>query len=101
MWTYWCGKMKWWLVPAVVLTVSGCAPGPLPPVFPSLVGFGLGWLAVGLLVWIGFLVWKKHGSADPLKTDYLAEALNAVNRRLSALEEKIEELRKGQKEERK
>jgi len=101
MWTYWCEKMKWWLVPAVILNVSGCAPGPLPPLFPGLVGFGLGWLAVGLLVWIGFLMWKKYGSTDPLKTDYLTEALNAVNRRLSALEEKIEELRRGQKEERK
>jgi hypothetical protein len=91
--------MKWLPVPTAILLVSGCAPGPLPPIFPGLIGFGLGWLVVGLLVWIGFLLWKKHGSAESLKADYLTEALNAINKRLTILEDKIEAL--GQRKDRK
>ena len=94
--THGCTIMKWFALPAIGLPVCGCAPGPLPPIFPGLVGFGLGWLLVALLVWIGFLLWEKHGSPDSPKTDYLTEALNAVNQRLTILEDKIAQIEKGQ-----
>ncbi len=96
------GRKTGWL-PAltIILPVAGCAPGPPPPVFPGLLGFGLGWLAVGVLIWIGILLWKRQGPPEPCRTDYLTEALNAVNERLVILEEKIEQLGKKQRRKKK
>ncbi len=87
-------KINWLPVLAMTLVVSGCAPVPPPPVSPELFSLGFWWLIVGLLLWIGIIGWEKYGSSKPPKTDYLSEALNAINRRLTILEEQIELLKK-------
>ncbi len=79
---------------AVVLTAGGCAPGPPPPVFPALFGFGVSWLIVGLLAWIGVMLWKRRGPEPPRRTDYLTEAINGIHKRLNLLEDRIEQLEK-------
>ena len=81
-------------LPAAAVLIAGCAPGPPPPLFPGLFGIGLVWLLVGLAVWLGVALWKKRERPAAPKTDYLTEALNAVNKRLAVLEEKMEKLGK-------
>jgi outer membrane murein-binding lipoprotein Lpp len=93
---YLCKETKWFLVLIIALFVAGCAPGP-PPIPPGLFGAGFGWLMVGLLVWGAILLWKNLNSTKTTKTDHLADALNAINERLTALEEKMEQSEKDKK----
>ncbi len=87
-------KLGWAPLLAVVLAATGCAPGPPPPVFPALFGFGVGWLIVALLAWIGIMLWKRHGPEPSRRTDYLTEAINGIHKRLNLLEDRIEQLEK-------
>ena len=88
-------KAKWLPLPATIMFVYGCAPVP-PPVSPELFVLGFRWLSAGLLVGLGIWGWKKYCSTKPPKTDYLIEALNAINQRLVILEKQIEEIAKKQ-----
>ncbi len=87
-------KTRWIPLLAVVPVVGGCAPGPPPPVFPALFGLGAGWLIIGLLAWIGIMLWKRGGPQPPRRTDYLTEAINGIQKRLNLLEDRIEQLEK-------
>ncbi len=81
----------------LVALLSGCAPGPpLPPIFP-----GFDWLIMAfvIVVFSGVFGWRKFSSEKPVKTDYLAEALNAINQKLIELEKKIDILEKKQDQE--
>ncbi|MHB2154684.1 hypothetical protein ACX8XN_09840 [Calditrichota bacterium GD2] len=72
--------------------LTGCAPGPPPP--PPLPGFE--WLIFGLAIFLCFTVWKKYSPKETQKTNYLTDALNAINRKLEELEKKMDELEKKQ-----
>ena len=81
-------KTQWIYLSGIIPFLTGCTPGPpLPPIFP-----GFEWLIIGFVVWIGIVLWRKHASAEPLKTHYLTEVLNAINQRLKILEGRIGEL---------
>ncbi len=76
--------------------ITGCAPGPLPsPVFPGLIGMGLAWIFMGIIMAGGIFLWKKYNSSESSKANYLTEALNAINKRLKNLEEKMEQMEKN------
>ncbi len=79
----------------LIFLLTGCAPGPpLPP--PPLIFPGFGWLIIGLIIFLFIFLWKKYESDKPIKTDYLTEAINAINQQLKELEKKIDELAKKQ-----
>ena len=76
----------------IMAFVASCAPGPPPPpMFP-----GFEWLIIGLIVFVSIFLWKEISFKEPLKTNYLTEAINAINRQLKELEKKIDELGKKQ-----
>ncbi len=74
-----------------VFMLTGCAPGPpLPP--PPMIFPGFGWIIIGLIVFLSIVLWKKIPPNEPIKIDYLTEAINAINKQLKELEKKIDEL---------
>jgi len=86
-------KVAWLLlVLSMLMVITGCAPGPPPPLPPWLFGAGANWIAMMLLVWISLLLWKNLDMSRSHSQDHLTEALNAINDRLTVLEEKIERL---------
>ncbi len=98
MYRYLRNKAEWFPILIIVLLITGCAPGPPPPIPPGLFSAGIGWILVGLLVWGAILLWKNFNSNKVSKTDHLADALNAINDRLSALEKKINQSEKNNKQ---
>ncbi len=78
---------KWFWLSAVILLVTGCAPGPPPPpVFP-----GFEWIIVAVLVIAaGVLLWRKLDVSQPKKEDHFTEVLNDIHRRLRDIEEKLD-----------
>ncbi|MBW1981268.1 MAG: hypothetical protein JRJ12_08590 [Deltaproteobacteria bacterium] len=92
-------KTAKFLVPAIALLCDGCAlNGPPPPVFPGLFNSSFAWLVIGLLLMIGILAWKKLSYSRLPPIDYLTDAVNAINERLTILEQKIEQAEKRQDE---
>ena len=86
-------KVAWLLIVlSAVMLITGCAPGPPPPLPPWLFGAGTNWIAMILLVWISLLLWKNLNINRSHNQDHLTEALNAINDRLTVLEEKIQQL---------
>ncbi len=79
--------------------LAGCAPGPPPPPPPIFPGFE--WLIIAIVIFLGIVAWKKYSSTESLKTDYLTETLNAINKQLKQLEKKIEQLEENQTKEHK
>ncbi len=73
----------------LLLIASGCALGPLPPTPPGLFGAGISWIITGLLVWCAILLWKILNSYQKPGTDHLTDAINAINDRLTILEERM------------
>ncbi len=98
MYRYLRKKAEWFPILIIVLLITGCAPGPPPPIPPGLFSAGIGWILVGLLVWGAILLWKNFNSNKVTKTDYLIDALNAINDRLSALEKKINQSERNKKQ---
>ena len=86
---YLCKRIEGFPVLIIVLLITGCTPGPPPPIPPGLFSAGIGWIVAGLLVWGAILLWKNVNSDKITKTDHLTDALNAINDRLTALEEKM------------
>jgi len=79
----------------IIALLAGCTPGPPPPpIFP-----GFEWLIIGFIIFVSIFLWKKISSKEPVKTDYLTEAINAINKQLKELEKKIDELGKKQDQE--
>jgi len=80
----------------ILALLTGCAPGPPPPppIFP-----GFEWVIIALVIFLGVILWKKYSAKEPLKTDYITEALNAINQQLKELEIKIDALEKKQGQE--
>ncbi len=73
----------------LVLIISGCALGPAPPIPPGLLGGGMNWIVVGLLVWSVILLWRNLNSNKTTRTDHLIDAINNISDRLATLEKKI------------
>ncbi len=74
-----------------------CAPGPPPPIFPGFWEFIFAWLMIiGILAFVFFL-WKRCPRSPQNHEDYLTESLNAISKRLKALESKLEEMEQGRK----
>ena len=82
----------------ILLLITGCTPGPPPPIPPGLFSAGIGWIVVGLLIWGAILLWKNLNSTKTNKTDQLTDALNAINDRLTALEEKMNQPEKNKEQ---
>ena len=95
---YFCKVGEGFLVLIILLLITGCAPGLPPPIPPGLFSAGIGWIVVGLLIWGAILLWKNLNSTKTNKTDQLTDVLNAINERLTALEEKINQLEKNKKQ---
>lgn len=91
-------RTEWFPVLIIVLLIAGCTPGPPPPISPGLFSAGIGWIVVGLLVWGAILLWNNLNSTKTTKTDHLADALNAINDRLTTLEEKMNQPEKDKKQ---
>ncbi len=80
---------------SILVLLTSCAPGPpLPPIFP-----GFEWVIIALVIFLGVILWKRYLTQEPLKTNYITEALNAINQQLKELEKKIDELEKKQDQE--
>ncbi|OQX87632.1 hypothetical protein B6D60_03480 [candidate division KSB1 bacterium 4484_87] len=75
-----------------LLLFLSCAPGPPPPLFPAFLGSGLGWLLLGALIWIGFILLRNNRESEKPKDRYLVDTINAINHRLQILEERMEKL---------
>ncbi len=95
---YFCKVGEGFLVLIILLLITGCAPGLPPPIPPGLFSAGIGWIVVGLLIWGAILLWKNLNSTKTNKTDQLTDVLNAINDRLTTLEEKINQLEKNKKQ---
>ena len=79
----------------IFIFITGCTPGPPPPpLFP-----GFEWLIIALAIFLAVFLWKRYLTEKPLKTNYLTDALNAINQQLKILEKKIDELEKKQDQE--
>ena len=72
--------------------LSGCGPAPPPPPIFT----GLGWLIILFVIFLVIFLWEKHLSHEPLNTKYLTESLNAIEKRMRKLEQKIEQLEEKQ-----
>jgi len=81
-----------------MLSISGCAPAPMPPIPPGLFGAGIGWIIVGLFLWGAILLWKNLNSIKKTKTKDFTDAINAINDRLTILEKKMSQLEKDKKQ---
>ncbi len=82
---------------AIFPLLNGCAPGPPPPpIFP-----GFEWVIIAVVIFLGFFLWKRLSTQKPLETNYITDALNAINQQLKELEKKIDELEKKQDHEKK
>ncbi len=77
-----------------IVLLTGCAPGPPPPLPPIFPGFE--WIIIAVVIFLGVFIWKRYSAKEPLKTNYITEALNAINQQLKQLEKKIDELEKKQ-----
>ena len=76
----------------ILAFLTSCAPGPPPPpIFP-----GFEWVIIAVVIFLGVFLWKKYLTKEPLKTNYITEALNAINQQLKELEKKMDELEKKQ-----
>ena len=74
----------------IFVFLTSCTPGPPPPpIFP-----GFEWIILASVIFLGVFLWKKYLTKDPIKTNYITEALNAINQQLKELEKKIDELEK-------
>ncbi len=88
--------VKWAQIILVSMAIGGCAPGPPPPVPPGLWGSLFDWLLLALLVWIVVLMLKRRPySKNNTRNEQFTDALNAVNNRISALEEAVEHLKRS------
>jgi hypothetical protein len=87
-------KPKIIYVSGIFILLTACTPGPPPPPPPIFPGFE--WLIIALVVFLGVFLWKKYLTQEPVNTNYITEALNAINQQLKELEKKIDELEKKQ-----
>jgi len=71
----------------ILAFLTSCTPGPPPPIFP-----GFEWVIIAVLIFLGVFLWKRYSTQEPLKTNYITDALNAINQQLKELEKKIDEL---------
>ncbi len=87
------------LLTALCLIVSSCAPGPpLPPLLGPRDILGAGWLFIILLAFVGYMLWKKNETGQRTNSNHLNDAINDINDRLKRLEEKIEAILKNKNE---
>ncbi|RUM74159.1 MAG: hypothetical protein DSZ10_02110 [Sulfurovum sp.] len=98
MYRHLCKRTAVFPVLIIVLFIAGCAPGPPPPMPPGLFSAGIGWIMVGLLVWGVILLWKNLNSTKTTNMDHLTDALNAINDRLAALEQKMNQAERNKKQ---
>ncbi len=76
----------------ILAFLTSCAPGPPPPpIFP-----GFEWVIIAVVIFLGVFLWKRYSTQEPLKTNYITDALNAINQQLKELEKKIDALEKKQ-----
>jgi len=79
----------------IILLLQACnryPPVPRPPPIPILPRFE--WLVVGLIIFAGAVLWKKVIFKEPVREEYLTEAINDINDQLLEIEKKIDELKK-------
>ena len=95
---YFCKRTQGIVILIIMLSISGCAPAPMPPIPPGLFGAGIGWIIVGLFLWGAILLWKNLNSIKNTKTKDFTDAINAINDRLTILEKKMSQLEKDKKQ---
>ena len=90
-------KATFFYLVSIFLFLISCAPGPPPPpIFP-----GFEWFLIAALIFVVVFLFKTVSTKKPLETNYITDALNAINRHLNELEKKIDELEKKQGNEKK
>ncbi len=79
----------------VLVFLTSCSPGPPPPpIFP-----GFEWVIIAVVILLGVFLLQRVPTKKPLETNYITDALNAINQQLKELEKKIDELEKKQNHE--
>ena len=78
---------------SILVFLTSCAPGPPPPplMFP-----GSEWVIITVVILLGVFLLKRISTKKPMETNYITDALNAINQQLKELEKKIDELEKKQ-----
>ncbi len=85
-------KTKLIYLSGILVFLTSCAPGPPPPpIFP-----GVEWIIIAVVIFLGVFLLKRVPVKKPEETNYITDALNAINQQLKELEKKIEELEKKQ-----
>ena len=95
---YLCKRTQGIVILIIMLSISGCAPAPMPPIPPGLFGAGIGWIIVGLFLWGAILLWKNLNSIKKTKTKDFTDTINVINDRLTILEKKMSQLEKDKKQ---
>ncbi len=90
-------RARYFSLVMMVLAVTGCAPGPPPPVPPGLFSACVGWMAAALLIWCAVLLWKNLSSNRKTRKDSMADALKAIDDRIAAVEKKMNRIEKSRK----
>ena len=90
-------KTKLIFLLGILVFLTSCAPGPPPPppIFP-----GFEWVIIAAIILFGIFLLKTFSTKKPLETNYITDALNAINQQLKELEKKIDALEKKQNHER-
>ena len=89
-------KTKLIFLLGILVFLTSCAPGPPPPppIFP-----GFEWVIIAVAIFLGIFLLKRASTKNPLETNYITDALNAINQQLKELEKKIDALEKRQNHE--
>ena len=86
-------KTKLFYLLGILAFLTSCAPSmpPPPPIFP-----GFEWIIIAVIIFLGVFLLKRTQDKKPEDTNYITDALNAINQQLKELEKKIDELEKKQ-----